>query len=172
MKTTLKLALLATLALGLVVLGACSDDDDNNNGGGTNPPVPEAWEGEWLSVDTDIAPLLAADPFNYDTVRVTMNANNTVVLETHVTGGAWTTQNGVYTVTEEATGTVHSIAINYTAFEQEGIIEIVPGTPDYMWLEVVQTVPAIPVAPRTPADGFGSDPALGVINIQKYARQD
>lgn len=170
MNKSLKYALMMTLILGLVALTACSDDDDDNGGTGTNPPVPDEWVGVWLSTGANIAPILV-NLFDYDSVRVTMNDDNTVVLETHPTAGPWATLNGVYTVTEEATGDVHSIAINYTAFEQEGIIEVIEGTPDNMWLEVVQTVPDIGAVPRTPATGFGSDPALGVANIQKYVRQ-
>ena len=73
-------------------------------------------------------------------------------------------------VTESASGSVHAISINYTAFEQEGIIEVTSGTPDQMKLEAVQTVPDIGAVPRTPATGFGSDAALGAFNIQKYVR--
>lgn len=168
MNKTLKYALLMTLALGLVALAACSDDDDN---GGTTPPPPDdnAWEGIWLSAGSDVAPLLAS-LFSYDSVRVTLNDNNTVVLETHPAAGAWTTTNGVYTVTESASGEVDAIAINYTAFEQEGIVQVFTASPDSMWLEVVQTVPNIGATPRTPASGFGSDAALGTINIQRYRR--
>jgi hypothetical protein len=169
MNKSLKIALLLTMVLGIVALTACSDDDDN---GGTNPPVPteDAWVGTWLSTGADVAPILVT-LFDYDSVRVTMNDDNTVVLETHPEGGAWATLNGVYTVTESASGDVHSVAINYTAFEQEGIIQVIEGTPDAMWLEVVQTVPDIAAVPRTPADGFGSDATLGDSNIQKYKRQ-
>ena len=162
MEKTLKLALIATLALGLLALGACSDDDDDGDNGGTNPPVPEAWEGIWLSAEDDVAPILVS-VFDYDSVRVTMNADNTVVLETHPEGGAWTTLNGVY---------IDAIAINYTAFEQEGIIQVWTASPDSMWLEVVQTVPDIGAVPRTPATGFGSDATLGALNIQKYRKVD
>ena len=169
MKMSLKLALLLALLIGLVALTACSDDDDDN--GGTNPPPPteDPWVGTWLSTGSDVAPILV-NLFAYDSVRVTMNEDNTVMLETHPAGGAWATTNGVYTVTEAASGDVHSVAINYTAFEQEGIIQVIDGAPDAMWLEVVQTVPDIGATPRTPADGFGSDPTLGVFNIQKYVR--
>lgn len=167
MNKSLKYALLLTAILALTGLAACGDDDDNNP---VTPPAAKAWVGEWLSTGTDVAPILVS-LFSYDSVRVTMNANNTVVLETHPAGGAWTTINGVYTVTESASGNVDAIAINYTAFEQEGIIEVVAGTPDYLWLEAVQTVPSIGATPRTPTTGFGSDAALGVLNIQKYKRQ-
>jgi len=168
MKNTLKYALLMTMIVSLLGLVACGDDDDDN--GGTTPPVPKEWVGEWLSVGADIAPILVT-LFGYDSVRVTLNSDNTVVLSTHPVGGAWTTTNGVYTVTESAAGDVDAIAINYTAFEQEGIIQVIEGTPDKLWLEAVQTVPDIGAVPRTPASGFGSDAGLGTINIQKYDRQ-
>ncbi len=168
MKTTLKYALLMTMLISLIGLVACSDDDDGDTV--VVPPTADAWVGEWLSAGTDVAPILVS-LFAYDSVRVTMNANNTVVLESHPAGGAWSTLTGVYTVTESATGEVDGIAINYTAFEQEGIVEIVPGSPDALWLEAVQTVPDIGAVPRTPATGFGSDAALGTLNIQKYRRQ-
>ncbi len=125
--------------------------------------------GTWLSVGTDIAPLLVS-LFSYDSVRVTFNSDQTVQLETHILNGAWTTTPGVYTINKSATGSVHSISINYTAFEQGGIIEVTKGTPDELKLEVVQTTPDIGAVPRTPASGFGSDAALGVLNIQNYVR--
>ena len=99
-----------------------------------------------------------------------MNEDQTVVLESHVTDGAWSTTPGVYTVTESSSGNVHAISINYTAFEQEGIIEVVSGNPDQLKLEAVQTVPDIGATPRTPETGFGSDPALATLNIQTYVR--
>jgi hypothetical protein len=167
MRTSLKLAMIATLALGLVALAACSDDDDN---GGTNPPpVETTWIGTWLSAGDDVAPLLAT-LFDYDSVRVTMNENNTVVLETHPQGGAWATLNGVYAVDAKASGGIHSVVINYPSFEQEGIIQVFAASPDSMWLEVVQVVPDIGATPLTPDDGFGADPTLGTSNIQKYLR--
>ena len=169
MKTTLKYALLLTLAIGLLGLAACGDDDDDN-GGGTNPPVPDAWVGTWLSAGADVAPLLV-NLFQYDSVRVTMNDDNTVLLETHPAGGAWTSLPGVYTVTESVSGDVDAIAINYTAFEQEGIVQVWTASPDSLYLEVVQTVPDIGAVPRTPASGFGSDAQLLTFNIQKYRRQ-
>jgi hypothetical protein len=117
-----------------------------------------------------VAPLLVA-VFNYDSVRVWMNDDQTVRLDTHVDGGAWTTINGTYSVTESASGDVHSIELVYPAFEQGGIIQIIEDTPDTLKLEVVQTVPDIGAVPRTPATGFGSDPALGTTNIQIYVRE-
>jgi hypothetical protein len=165
---SLKLTMIATLALGLLAFAACSDDDDN---GGTNPPPPQTtWIGTWLSAGDDVAPLLVT-LFNYDSVRVTMNENNTVVLETHPAGGAWSSISGVYAVDTKAGG-IRSISISYPTFEQEGIIEVFAASPDSMWLEVVQTVPDIGATPPTVADGFGANPALGTTNIQRYRRVD
>lgn len=169
MKKKLSFALYLALMIGLIALGACSSDDDDNDNGGTNPPVAEAWEGTWLSAGTDVAPILVS-VFNYDSVRVTFNDDNTVVLESHIEDGAWSTLPGVYSITESSGSEIDAIAINYTAFEQEGIIQVWAASPDSMYLEAVQTVPDIGAVPRTPADGFGSDPTLGTLNIQKYRK--
>lgn len=145
---------------------ACSDDES------VVEPKAEAkaWVGTWLSADANVAPILSS-LFKYDSVRVVFKEDLTITLSSHVKDGAWTTIPGVYTVTESATGDVHSIAINYTAFEQEGIFQIIKGNPDQFKLEAVQTVPDIGAVPRTPATGFGSDAALGNLNIQTYVRQ-
>ena len=169
MKKTMTYAMYLALIIGLVALGACSDDDDDNNGGGTDPVVPDAWVGTWLSAGDDVAPILVAI-FDYDSVRVTYNDDNTIVLESHPAGGAWTALNGVYTVTESQDSEIDAVAINYTAFEQEGIVQVFPASPDSMFLEVVQTVPDIGAAPLTPEDGFGADPTLGTANIQIYRK--
>jgi hypothetical protein len=171
MRMTIKLLIVLLATLALLNFVACSDDDDDN--GGTNPPptTEDPWVGQWLSAGDNVAPLLVA-VFNYDSVRVWMNEDQTVRLDTHVDGGAWTTLNGTYSVTESASGNVHSIELVYPAFEQGGIIEITDGSPDQMRLEVVQTVPDIGAVPRTPDSGFGSDPALGTTNIQVYVREE
>jgi len=162
------------LLCGLVLLMSftlfsCSDDDSSDNGSG--PPPVDAWVGDWLSAGANVAPLLVA-VFNYDSVMVTLTEDNTVTLNSHVAGGAWTGEiAGTFTVTESATGDIHSIELVYAAFEQGGIIQIIEGTPDTMKLEVVQTVPDIGATPRTPETGFGSDPLLGTTNIQIYLMQ-
>lgn len=163
MKRLLSLILISGLMIGFA---ACSSSDDSPTNGGEETP---AWVGTWLSAGADVAPLLVA-VFNYDSVKVIMNADNTIALETHVAGGAWASLPGVYTITESTTGDVDAISINYSAFEQEGIVQIISGTPDRMELEVVQTVPDIGAVPRTPATGFGSDATLGAYNIQWYSK--
>jgi len=175
MRTTLKLFLVLLAVLAMMNFVACSDDDDDN--GGTNPPPPAAdpWVGTWLSAGDNVAPLLQGDPFNLDTLRVHFNEDQTVTTEQHVEGGAWTTLAGTYQVTEAATGDIHSIFIDYTSgvtAEQEGIVQVIEGSPDTLKLEVVQTVPDYGFVPRTPETGFGSDPVYGATNIQTYVRID
>jgi len=164
MKRTL---LVLLVVIGLIMMVSCSKDDDK----GTNSPkAVDPWIGTWLSANANVAPLLAVAPFNIDSVKVVFRDNQTLTMSSHVKAGAWTTLEGTYVVTKSATGTIHSIAIVYTAYSQGGIIEVTEGTPDTMKLEVIQTVPAIPFTPRTPETGFGSDATLGVLNIQKYIR--
>lgn len=151
----------------VVSFTACSSSDDNPTGGEDETP---AWVGTWLSAGADVAPILVA-VFNYDTVKVTMDEDDTVLLEFHVADGAWGAVPGVYTVTESASGDVHSILLSYTgAFDQAGIVQIIEGSPDRMKLEAVQTVPDIGAVPRTPESGFGSDAGLGDLNIQWYSK--
>jgi hypothetical protein len=172
MRTTLKLFVVLLAMLAMTNFIACSDDDDDGDNGGTNPPpAADPWVGQWLSAGSNVAPLLVA-VFNYDSVRVWLNEDQTVRLDTHVSGGAWSTIEGTYAVTEEASGNVHTIELVYAAFEQSGIIEITEGSPDQMRLEAVQTVPDIGAVPRTPETGFGSDAALGDSNIQVYIREE
>jgi len=129
------------------------------------------WHGEWLSADADVAPILVA-VFNYDSVRVFMDPDNTVTLMTHVVDGAWTTTEGTYSVTETAKSGVLAVELIYPAFSQEGIIQVTTDPlQDMMQLEVVQTVPDIGAVPRTPATGFGSDATLLDTNIQVYREQ-
>lgn len=132
--------------------------------------VPD-YAGSWLSEGSNVAPLLVT-LFNYDRVIVELNTDGTVSLTTRVAGGAESTIEGTYAVTESETGSIHSIEIIYSAFSQSGIIEVDTSvTPNVMRLEVVQTTPDIGAAVPTPATGFGANTALGDTNIQVYVRQ-
>ena len=162
MKRLLAILLLLSLSIGFV---ACSSDDSGND------PVVETdpWVGTWLSAGSNVAPILSTY-FNIDSVRVTLNEDLTVVTEQHVAAGTWTSNTGVYQITESATGSILSTRFNYAAFEQEGIMQITEGNPDILKLEVVQVVPDLGAVPRTPETGFGSDATLGNNNIQNYIR--
>lgn len=155
----LKFVLIALL--GLMLLVSCEDSKNDDK-----DAEADVWIGTWLSAGTDVAPILVA-LFAYDSVRVEFKDDNTLTLESHVANGAWTSTPGTYVITESADGDIHGFAANYTAFEQEGIIEIIG---DDMRLEAVQTVPDIGATIPTVAAGFGADPALGIWNIQKYKK--
>ncbi len=161
-----RIIILSLVVMGMLFMASCSSDD-----GGTNSTVEvDAWVGTWLSAGPNVAPLLAA-LFNYDSVRVELTEQNTVKTSSHVKDGAWNTVEGTFAVTESASGDVHTVKFIYSAFEQEGIFQIIDATPDTLKLEVVQTLPDIGATPRTVATGFGSDPALGTINIQYYVKE-
>ena len=149
---------------------ACSEDDDN----GTDP-VDDAkpWVGTWLSADTNVATILSTYFLN-DSVRVVISDDGTVTTNSHIIDGNWTSTQGVYTVTESATGDIHTVNFVYPKYEQEGIMKITTGTPDIMLLEVVQTVPDVQAVPPTLTGGFGSTNggAYGDWNIQTYVKVD
>ena len=159
---SIKLILIALL--GLMLLVSCGDTKNDDEAKDV-----DAWIGTWLSAGTDVAPILAAF-FQYDSVRVEFKDDNTLTLESHVANGAWTTLQGTYVITESVDGDIHHFAANYTAFEQEGIIEVTDGDPDVLRLEAVQTVPDIGAIPPTVAVGFGQDPTFGAGLIQTYKK--
>lgn len=161
-----RLFLVLSLIVSFFLMTSCSKDSDN----GTNPtPEADPWVGTWLSAGANVAPILVS-LFKYDSVRVELKDNKIVKTSSHVQNGAWITIEGTYAVTKSATGDIHSVQFVYAAFSQAGIIQVTKGNPDMLKLEAVQTVPNINAVPRTPQTGFGSDPALGTLNIQKYVR--
>ena len=156
--------LLLALIFGLFMIIGCEEDSTTD----PDDTAADPWIGTWLSADTNVAVILSTY-FLYDSVRVEFTEENTVTLETHVTGGSWTSQEGTYVLTESSDSDIDVIQLIYTAFEQEGIIQI---DGDVMTLEAVQTVPDIAATVPTPAAGFGADPTLGTLNIQTYVRID
>ena len=168
-----KRVVVVMLALG-IGLGTMSCKKDDNKDSGTNPTPPTLEEqvaGTWLSADDNVAPILQGDPFNYDSVMVTFTDMGVVTLKSHVRDGDWTQAAGVFDVTKSASGDIHAIHLNYTAFEQEGIFQITTGSPDNLKLEAVQTVPDYGFTVPTPENGFGADPVYQEMNIQMYVRQ-
>ena len=156
--------LIFIVLMGLMLLVGCGDTKNDDEAKDV-----DAWTGIWLSAGTDVAPILVAF-FQYDSVRVEFKDDNTLTLESHVADGAWTTLQGTYVITESANGNIHHFAANYTAFEQEGIIEVTDGDPDVLRLEAVQTVPDIGAIPPTVAGGFGVDPTFGAGLVQTYKK--
>ncbi len=158
------LSILFILILGIFLILGCEDDTST----GPDESDTDVWVGNWLSTGDNVAVLLSYY-FHYDSVKVEFTEDNTVTLETHVLDGAWTTLEGTYVITESTDLDIDAIHLIYTAFEQEGIIEI---NGDTLRLEAVQTTPAIGATVPTPVAGFGADATLGTSNIQTYIRQD
>ncbi len=166
MRNVLKYTWLMLAILALLSLAACGDDDDDNNTG-TNPePEADAWVGRWLSAGDDVAPVLV-NVYQNDSIYVTFADDNTVTLESHSPGSAWVTTIGTYSVTESATGDLHTINVSYPTYDQEGIIQVFPANVDSLWLEAVPlnygfTIPSVNA-------GFGNNDQ-GTDNIQVYRR--
>lgn len=160
MKIT-KIILIALM--GLMLLVSCEDTKNDDEGNDV-----DAWIGTWLSAGDDVAGVLATFFLN-DSIIVEFREDNTLTLQTHTIGAGWVTDQATYIVTESADGDIHHFAATYTAFEQEGIIEVVD---DVLRLEAVQTVPDIGAVPATVAGGFGQDATWGAMLIQTYKKQD
>ena len=144
------------------------DLDLENN---VDPIITQHWVGTWLSAEENVAPILIAG-FKYDSLRLILSEDNTITIESHIKDNGWTNIQGAYNITESVSGGIHAINMNFTEFEQEGIIEVTAGVTDKLKLEVVQTVPDFGAVPRNPTTGFGSDQTLGNMNIQTYIRLD
>ena len=169
MKKSLLFALLFVIS---ITFFACKDDDDSTN----NQTPKDPMVGTWLSEGTNVAPLLRGAPFKIKKITATFNENLTYTVVQVDSNNVSTTLTGTYTLTKSATGTIHKIVVNQqtpAALTAEGIYEInTTPEPAQMSYEVVQTSPAIGVAPPTPTGGFGSTGGgvLGTLNVQKYVR--
>lgn len=169
MKKVLLFTLLFVLAVSFF---GCKDDDNSTNNQTPKDPIV----GTWVSEGTNIAPLLRGAPFKIKKITATFNDNNTYTVVQVDSNNVSTTLTGTYQLTKSATGTIHKIVVNQqtpAALTAEGIYEVnTTPEPDQMTYEVVQTSPAIGVAPPTVTGGFGSTAggALGTLNVQKYVR--
>ncbi len=143
---------------------ACSSDDSVTE----TEETTEAWLGTWLSAGENVAATISS--LGIDSVRVIMNEDQTITLESHFADGQWIPTVGTYEVTKSSNGDIHSIEIIYPSYEQGGIIQVISGNPEKMKLEVVVTIPNYGFSPVTPEGGFGSDPNV-VDNIQSYVRE-
>lgn len=132
-------------------------------------------EGEWLSEGENVAPLLAADPFNFTSIRVTFEETGYTVVSTD-SAGTMSTLEGSY-VTTDGAGGIMNITLQQSSPTQlvsTGIYQLdTSKDPAELRYEVVQTEPDIGVTPPTADGGFGStgEGAFGESNVQVYVRQ-
>lgn len=177
---------IGVLAFGMITsLPSCKKDDDKatctdgiQNGdetgvdcGGSCGACLVGTQGTWLSAGANVAPLLAGAPFNIDSIKAVFSTNLTYTV-TSYSGGTPTVLTGTYVQAASGIGNIWNITVNQTspsALTSEGIFELNGVNMTY---EIVQTQPAIGVAPPTALLGFGSTGggAFGNANIQKYVR--
>ena len=164
-----------TLALTVFfVFAGCGTAMDSSTGsGGTN-----ALTGTWLSQGSDVAPLLAAAPFNDVSITATFNGDDTYSVDSVDTSNKHVTFSGTYELTPSSVSGILSITCHQVEPQTataEGMLQI-DGTvtPARMQYEVVQTQPTNGLTPPVPERGFGSTLFNGQpINtlIQNYSRQ-
>ncbi|MEM1093096.1 MAG: IPT/TIG domain-containing protein [Bacteroidota bacterium] len=128
--------------------------------------------GNWVSEGTNIAPLLAAPPFN--TVRITADfrADGTYTVVTTDASNSEVTLTGTWQATA-GEGTIRNVTVSQSApttLTSAGIYQNLDGVLTY---EVAQTNPPLTgVTPPTAAAGFGSTSGGNFmqLNVQRYVR--
>jgi len=155
--------------------GTCSDgiknqDETGIDCGGTCGECREGVQGTWHSYP--VAPILAAYA---DSINATFNTNFTYTVEQYKSGNK-ITLTGTYTQSKSNVGNIWNITVNQTAptaITATGIFEVSADNKT-MKYEIVQTEPALGVAPATPEGGFGSTAggALGTQNVQSFTRRN
>ena len=172
MRTTLWLGLILSLA-GMWLAGCGNAVTLSDAGVMTNPII-----GTWVSKGGDVAPLLAAAPFNDVSITATFNSDGTYSVDSIDTSNKTITFAGTYTTMATATAGITSIKCTQTAPSSavaEGIYQVdATQTPPRMQYEVVQTQPTNGLQPPTAQQGFGSTIYNGkpiATLIQKYTRQ-
>jgi hypothetical protein len=136
--------------------------------------MQSALVGSWLSDGADVAPLLAAAPFNYTRITADFAKDETYVVTGTDKSGKTTTFTGTYSETPSATPGLVSITVQQVqpaTTLAEGIYRVDGALLTY---EVVQTQPTNGLQPPTADAGFGSTVYNGKMIttlIQKFQRQ-
>lgn len=164
--------LFAALALLTFGVAACGDDEDPTGPGEEQDEIV----GTWVSTGADLAPGLAAAPFNADSIIATFNENGTYAV-VQWSAGAAINFAGTYTLGTQAEGQIRAITANQTAptsVTSQGIFQVTGATMRY---EIIQVEPAIQgVTAPTVAGGFGSTAVNGTPTgaywVQNYDRRN
>jgi hypothetical protein len=157
-----------------MVLAGCGQATDPNGTGMSK----NALTGSWVSIGSDVAPLLAGKPFNYTNISVVFNADSTYKVEAIDSANKTTEFDGTFTTMTTSVSGIVNIKLNQTVPTPtlaEGMFQIdTTVTPARMQYEVVQTQPTNGLTPPIPEKGFGSTIFNGMqiaTLIQKYSRQ-
>jgi hypothetical protein len=164
----------ATLAL-LTLLAGCGEAIDATGGGGN---AQSALIGSWLSAGADVAPLLAAAPFNNVQITATFNTDKTYAVLGIDKDNKMLPYNGTYELTESDVPGIFNIVCHQVMPQTataEGMLQIdTTVMPARMQYEVVQTQPTNGLTPPTADGGFGSTLYNGKqisTLIQKFSKQ-
>lgn len=168
-------AVLGASIIGMAVAACGCGQAVGTGGSGT---TQNAIVGTWVSSGADVAPLLAAKPFNYVSITATFNADGSY----HVVGvdssNKETDFDGTYMLSASGVAGIENIDLSQsapTAVQSEGILSVdTTVTPNRMKYEVVQTQPTNGLTPPTAQAGFGSTVFNGkqiATLVQNYSRQ-
>ena len=158
----------------------CDDGVQNGDetgidcGGSCSTCLVGAQGTKWQSSGTNVATLLAGDPFNVDSIYVEFDE-----LTYHVeqfSGGVQTILEGSYSQTASGVGEIWNIILIQSvpsALTAEGIFEI-SADGNTLTYEVLQTEPDLGFTAPTAAAGFGSTNGgtFADWNIQVYEKVD
>ena len=132
--------------------------------------------GRWYSAGADVAPILTGSPFFTDSIYAEMRADFTFRVESYDAARVMTLFTGTFSQRQSGIGGIWNITLQQNvpfAGISEGIFMIHwDETPIRMRYEVLQTTPALGLAPPTAAGGFGSSAGgiLGQRNVQVFRR--
>jgi len=132
--------------------------------------------GRWYSAGEDVAPILRGRPFFTDSIYAEMRADFTFRVESYDAARVMTLFTGTFSQRQSGVGEIWNITLHQNvpfAGVAEGIFMIHWNEkPIRMQYEVLQTTPALGLAPPTAAGGFGSSAggALGLANVQVFRR--
>lgn len=160
----------ATAPIGATTIQVVKDGETQTIDFTINDPIV----GEWISTGTNLAPLLAAAPFNTASITADFKSDGTYEVVTTDVENSQVTLVGTYE-TAAGVGNIRTIALTQTSptvLTSEGIYQNVDGVLTY---EVAQINPPLTgVTQPTPEGGFGStaNGAFGVLNVQRYVRSN
>jgi hypothetical protein len=174
MRTTILLSLTLAAAVAGMLLAGCGNAVDVTGMGTQQQPIV----GSWISQGADMAPLLAAAPFNYVKITATFNDGGTYSVVGIDSSNKETDFDGTYMADVSGVAGIEEIDLSQsapTSVQSQGIFSIdTTVTPNRMKYEVVQTQPTNGLTPPTAQAGFGSTVFNGkqiATLIQNYSRQ-
>ena len=175
MKTTWFWAVVLGGSLVGMLLAGCGQAVDTGGSGGN---MQDPLVGKWISQGADVAPLLAAAPFNYTQITADFHADGSYAVVGLDASAKETDFTGTWQAHASSAAGIFTIDLSQTApsvVQSEGIYRIdTTVTPNRMKYEVVQTQPTNGLTPPTPDAGFGSTVFNGKMIatlIQNYSRQ-